>query len=302
MIMYNYHNLTYPYDFGGRNYVIGVLAMWDHRYDLGFFFPCIAWVEVEMELGYDDLVLPYNLEFFPVVPATVVIYFVVIGVLRFFMKDRPPMEVNVLLAIHNFILCAFSFICFFGQFYEAFLIYKNFGVYAMYCGSFDDDWDLRMAQWGIAFYLSKYYELFDTVFLVVRKKPMTLLHLFHHSIVVPISWMAVYSRIYMGWITAFNNTGVHIIMYFYFAIYALGYRPWWKKYLTSLQIFQFVVDMSSSIPFIVIYYLGYPCRGELYAWIIANLTGVALLLLFMNFYSTTYRPPTKPGQKATKSS
>jgi len=101
----------------------------------------------------------------------------------------------------------------------------------------------------------------------------------------------------MGWVTACNNTGVHVVMYFYFAIYALGYRPWWKKYLTSLQILQFVIDMSSSIPFIVIYMMGMPCRGELYAWILANLTGVALLLLFLNFYRTTYRPPQKPTKK-----
>merc|ERR1711879_304519 len=102
--------------------------------------------------------------------------------------------------------------------------------------------DLRMAQYGIAFYWSKYYELFDTV-----------------------SWMAVYSRIYMGWFTSFNNTGVHVIMYYYFAVYALGMRPTWKKYLTSLQILQFVADMSSSLPFIIFFFMGIPCRGELYA-------------------------------------
>lgn len=254
--------------------------------------------EIGAELGYDDLILPYNLDFFPIIPATVVGYFVIVGLLRFAMRNRQPMEVNTLLAIHNLILCVFSFVAFFGQMYEAYLVLTNFGPFAVYCGTFNDVWDLRMAQWGIAFYLSKYYELVDTVFLCVRKKPMTVLHLFHHSIVIPISWMAVYSRIYMGWLTAFNNTGVHIVMYFYFAIYALGYRPWWKKYLTSLQILQFVIDMSTSIPFIVIYFMGIPCRGELYAWIIANLTGFALLLLFMNFYRHTYnaRRPAPTGK------
>merc|ERR1711879_33566 len=242
---------------------------------------------------YDDLVLPYNVHFAPLIPATIVIYFLTIIVLRQIMKNRKPVECNKLIAIHNFILCAFSLVCFLGQLYEAILIYTNFGLFEVYCGTFIDSWDLRMAQYGIAFYWSKYYELFDTVFLVLRKKNMTVLHLFHHAIVVPVSWMAVYSRIYMGWFTSFNNTGVHVIMYYYFAVYALGMRPTWKKYLTSLQILQFVADMSSSLPFIIFFFMGIPCRGELYAWVLANMTGVALLLLFMNFYRNAYRPPPK---------
>lgn len=250
---------------------------------------------MDREITYDDLVLPYNGYFSPLIPGTIIGYFALIVILRWIMKNKQPLECNKLIAIHNLILCAFSLVCFLGQFYEAFLIYTNFGAFEVYCGTFIDAWDLRMAQYGIAFYWSKYYELIDTIFLVVRKKPMTVLHLFHHAIVIPISWMAVYSRIYMGWFTSFNNTGVHVIMYFYFAIYALGYRPWWKKYLTSLQILQFVADMSTSFPFIIFYFMGIPCRGELYAWLIANATGVALLLLFMNFYRQTYRrrPTTK---------
>ena len=209
------------------------------------------------------------------------------------MENKQPLQLNKLLAVHNFILCGFSLLCFLGQFYEAFLIYTNFGIFEVYCGTFIDSWDLRMANYGVAFYLSKYYELFDTVFLILRKRPMTVLHLFHHAVVVPICWMTVYSRIYMGWLTAFNNTGVHVFMYFYFAVYALGYRPTWRKYLTSLQILQFVADISTSIPFIIFYLVGTPCRGALYAWIIANMTGFALLFLFLNFFKQNYTPKKK---------
>jgi fatty acid elongase 3 len=245
-----------------------------------------------MVISPSEVFPPFNEYFSPIIPITVVGYFTVIGILWFVMRGRKPLELTGILAVHNFLLCAFSLVCFLGQLYEAISMYTNFGLYQVYCGTFDDDWDIRMARWGIAFYLSKYYELFDTVFVVIRKKPLTVLHLFHHALVIPISWMAVNSRIYMGWITAFNNTGVHVFMYYYFAVYALGQRPWWKRYLTKLQIFQFIMDMGTSLPFIVIYLLGYPCRGELYAWVIANFAGLALLLLFNNFYATTYTPAT----------
>merc|ERR1712130_1050270 len=273
---------------------------------MGIFFVCAVCLsrpimQEEAPHRFQDasnLILPYNENFFPIIPASVVLYFAVIGGLWFVMRNRKPIEgpgMSRAIAIHNFILCGFSLICFSGQLYEAIHILRHHSPFQLYCGTFIDVEDIRMAQWCVSFYLSKYYELLDTVFLVLRKKQLTVLHLFHHSIVIPISWMAVHAGIYMGWITSFNNTAVHIIMYYYFAIYALGQRPWWKKYLTSLQILQFVIDMSSSIPFIVIYMMGIPCRGELYAWILANLTGVALLLLFMNFYRQTYNrpPPTK---------
>ena len=246
---------------------------------------------------------PFNLDFFPIIPISLVIYLGTIGGLWIFMKNRKPIETPRLLAAHNFFLCLFSLVCFSGQLYEAIRTYLNYGGFAVYCGTFDDQWDIQMARWCIAFYLSKYYELIDTVFLVIRKKQLTVLHVFHHALVIPISWMAVHSQIYMGWITSFNNTGVHIIMYYYFAIYALGHRPWWKRYLTSLQILQFIIDISTSLPFIIIYSLGWSCRGELYAWIIANAAGFALLFLFLNFYQSTYTPgapssrPTRPPPK-----
>ena len=36
------------------------------------------------------------------------------------------------------------------------------------------------------------------------------------------------------------NTLVHVFMYYYFAIAALGKTVWWKKHLTAGQLVQFV--------------------------------------------------------------
>jgi ABC-type methionine transport system permease subunit len=67
-----------------------------------------------------------------------------------------------------------------------------------------------------------------------------------------------------------------------------------------MQILQFILDMTTSIPFIFLYIMGYPCRGELYAWVIANFAGFSLLALFMRFYNATYTPTSNTHREARK--
>lgn len=56
----------------------------------------------------------------------------------------------------------------------------------------------------------------------------------------------------------------------YYALHAMGYRPWWKKYITTLQIAQFVGALSIILLPFFSYMLSTfklantdHCRGEL---------------------------------------
>lgn len=72
------------------------------------------------------------------------------------------------------------------------------------------------------FILSKLVELVDTVWLALRKRPLTVLHVWHHITVMLYCWHAYTTRIGTGlWFAAMNYV-VHSIMYTYFCAAAIG--------------------------------------------------------------------------------
>lgn len=219
----------------------------------------------------------------------VLIYVVVIFGGQWYMRDKPKIETPWLLFWHNIILTVISVILAAGGLYTAIFIGRKYSLYDMYCGV-SIEVDGPLLNWGNYFYLSKYYELFDTVFLVLRKRDLTVLHLFHHIVVVFTCWFAVHEHQIMGWITCVNNASVHVIMYWYFAFMAIGtkFSPTFKKMLTTTQMIQFVVDIVTSIPFLYLWAVGAPCRGSIWSWINAVIVGALLWLLFNNFFQKNY--------------
>lgn len=102
------------------------------------------------------------------------------------------------------------------------------------------------------FYLSKYYELLDTFILLLKGKPSSFLQTFHHSGSILSLWTMCITRIPGMWIFTFLNSFIHTLMYYYFTLTCLGYRPTWKRHLTTMQITQFIVGNIFGIAYIVI--------------------------------------------------
>ncbi|XP_048655970.1 elongation of very long chain fatty acids protein 7 isoform X2 [Marmota monax] len=160
---------------------------------------------------------------------------------------------------------------------------------------------LRMAHTCWLYYFSKFIELLDTIFFVLRKKnsQVTFLHVFHHTIMPWTWWFGVkFAAGGLGTFHAFINTAVHVVMYFYYGLCAMGpaYQKylWWKKYLTSLQLVQFVIV---TIHIGQIFFME-DCKYQfpVFLYIIMSY-GFIFLLLFLHFW---YRAYTK-GQRLPKS-
>lgn len=112
------------------------------------------------------------------------------------MKSRQPYKLKGVTAAHNGILCIFSIVIFAGQSYETAKAVGRIGAHDVFCWQTPGPATGRLYFWSYLFYLSKYYELLDTVLLVLKKKPLDFLHCYHHSIVPFSAWLG-----FCGWYT-----------------------------------------------------------------------------------------------------
>lgn len=108
------------------------------------------------------------------------------------------------------------------------------------------------------------------------------------------------------WVPIVANLFVHAFMYWYFAMTCLKINVWWKKYLTGLQIAQFIIDVGFCCYALGVYELNQAnlvektCNGSRAAGIFGIGLLFSYLLLFVDFYKKSYTPTTKNGPKNTK--
>jgi elongation of very long chain fatty acids protein 7 len=150
---------------------------------------------------------------------------------------------------------------------------------------------LRMAHACWLFYISKFIELLDTVFFILKQKTnqVTFLHVFHHGI-MPVSWWFAV-KLAPGGFTTFHallNSLIHFFMYIYYALAALGdkYKKYtkWKQWMTRMQMIQFVLVMIHSGQLLLLENCAYP---KLFvAWI--GLYALVFMAFFANFYIQEY--------------
>ncbi|KAM8838243.1 elongation of very long chain fatty acids protein 1a [Synchiropus picturatus] len=207
------------------------------------------------------------------------------------MANRKPFQLNTVMIFYNLSMVLLN----------AFIVYEFLmsgwaTTFTWRCDLIDyssSPQALRMIHVGWLFYFSKYIELLDTVFFVLRKKQnqITFLHVFHHSF-MPWTWwwgITLTPAGGMGSFHAMVNAAVHVIMYFYYGLSAAGPRfqkyLWWKKYMTAIQLTQFIL-VSVHISQ---YYFMEKCDYQVPLWIhMIWMYGAFFFLLFSNFWVQAY--------------
>jgi elongation of very long chain fatty acids protein 6 len=153
--------------------------------------------------------------------------------------------------------------------------------------------------WVFLFIFSKIPELIDTVFIILRKKPLIFLHWYHHITVLMFCWNAYATLAGSGLYFVAMNYTVHALMYGYYCLQALNVCPKsFPAYLITLsQITQMFIGTGVCISCWYYMMSGRACANEM-----SNLTAGALmygsyLYLFCEFAVKRYIYPGPKGSK-----
>jgi len=237
------------------------------------------------------------------VALAIVIYLAVIFTLQFIMKFFKPLSLKNLFIAHNILLSGGSLIL-------LLLILESIAPRLIRNGIFwgicsEELWDdKRLELYFYINYLFKYYELIDTVFLVLKKKKLEFLHVYHHALTAVLCFSQLIGNTSVQWVPITLNLFVHVVMYYYYAMTAAGYTIWWKKYLTTMQITQFVLDILACYAATITYHAYHKLIPEMFNFGNCHGTGVqaamfgcvlltSYLYLFIEFFTNTYTGPTK---------
>ncbi|XP_076439832.1 very long chain fatty acid elongase 4-like [Babylonia areolata] len=213
------------------------------------------------------------------------------------MNGFRPLKIKWILIPYNFALVGLS-----GYMFYEFLVTSILSNYSYYCQPVDYSTSplaVRMASVCWWFFFSKVIELMDTVFFICRKKneQVTFLHVYHHCSMIVNWWLGVkYIAGGQSFFPGMLNSFVHVIMYTYYALAAIGphLQPylWWKRYLTRLQLLQFMAFLVHSG-----YNLTIDCDFPRGYTIAVFAYAVSLIILFGNFYYQTYTLKTREKKK-----
>lgn len=184
---------------------------------------------------------------YPVVAVTVYAVCVYYG--RGWMEDRKPFNWKFAMAVWNLALCAFSFVCVARVVPHILHNLAEGRPRDLLCVDPEKAYGGSTGLWITLFVASKFAELIDTVFIVAHKKPLMLLHWYHHMSVLVWSWYSFVTRTPSSIIFLSMNASVHTIMYGYYFLMTIKIRPSWlkPKLITVVQLAQMLIGFLVTI-------------------------------------------------------
>ncbi|CAH2074983.1 unnamed protein product, partial [Iphiclides podalirius] len=225
-------------------------------------------------------------------PLVVLLGFYLMFVLKWgplWMKKRAPFNLEKVIMLYNaaqVVSCAYTFVN--G-------LRLGWGWhYKWVCEPVDfsnSSRALEVAHLVYFYFILKIVDLMDTIFFILRKKfnQVTFLHVYHHTGMALLIWGAVtYYPGGHGTLVGVINSFVHVVMYSYYfltvAFPSMKRTSWWKKYITQLQILQFLFTIIHMCSIIFKPDCAYP-RWIALVFLPQN---VFMLVLFIDFYINVY--------------
>lgn len=235
---------------------------------------------------------------------------------------------KIFVIIHNIFLCIYSIWTFIGmtstihkishilvpKLFKNLKSYDNFTGFELFWQGICNNNYLEKNLWinyndlnlkgltfySYLFYLSKYYEILDTIIILLKGKPSSLLQSYHHSGAILCMWSGTRFMSSPIWIFVVFNSFIHSLMYGYFTLscFKIKVPKWFKQSLTTLQILQFIIGGSLAVIHLFIQYYDHinnkfnsciSTSSEAAAVYINVFYLTPLTLLFAAFYIDSYQ-------------
>ncbi|XP_030034984.1 elongation of very long chain fatty acids protein AAEL008004 [Manduca sexta] len=206
-----------------------------------------------------------------------------------FMANRQPYDLKKLIIVYNLVQIYLSLYITLECVNKLYIT----GYYSLWCQKMIyEDTPLERVVVGKVwlYYMIKIIDLMDTVFFVLRKKfsQVSFLHVYHHLGMCLLGFVGTkYVPGGHGVMLGFINSIVHAVMYSYYLISIVRpqwVRQWWKKYITQLQILQFLL---------LILHFGHvlfepSCEYPKWVSFVFLPHNIFILFLFSDFYIKEY--------------
>lgn len=239
--------------------------------------------------------------FVPIIAVALYGIFIVFG--REYMSTRESFRVRKVLALWNLFLSVFSFI---GMLRTAPNLVHNLATLSLRDNLCLDPVTTygsgSTGLWTVLFVLSKFPELFDTLFIVINKKPLIFLHWYHHITVLLYCWHSYVTQSPAGIFFVVMNFSVHASMYFYYFLAAIRMKPKWLNpiFITTFQISQMIVGVAVTALAFYFYSYESECRIQKENNVAAFIMYGSYLLLFLQFFVGRYFKVTTGASKKKK--
>lgn len=142
----------------------------------------------------------------------------------------------------------------------------------------------RVFFWSYIFYLTKYQQLFDTVIKILRKKPLTFLHVFHRIVVVCVcfAWLEFSQSLQIVAILA--TTLLYVVVYSYFLCRSIGWVCWSSLLPANCQMVHLAFTLLAYVALVALHFTTRGGCNGMGALLFDALSNTPVLLLFLNLY------------------